>query len=73
MDVSSIMLMRVGATRTLWVNIIELSNMFNIPIDVMVERVRTHINPHATMTGNNELLIKGVHRHNKFLELFNPQ
>ena len=54
-----IQLRRVGATRTAWINIHEVCESRNIPIEVMLQRVATRIQKPFALDGNGHLLIKG--------------
>ena len=50
-------IMRVGTSKTAWINIIEVCNFHNIPLEVMLERVTTRFQKPFMLDGNNRLII----------------
>jgi hypothetical protein len=50
------LIMRVGDTGTVWINIIEVCHFYNIPLEVMLKRVATRFGNLYTLDGNNRLL-----------------
>jgi len=52
--------MRVGTSKTVWINIIEVCNFYNIPLEVMLERVAKCFQKPCRLDGNKRLIINGL-------------
>jgi hypothetical protein len=62
------LIMRVGTRKTVWINIVEVCNSYNIPLDVMLERVATRFQKPYRLDGNR-LIIDAVLKAERFNSL----